>query len=126
MYRYNVTVESTFEAAHFLRTYKGIEEPLHGHTWKVEAEFFSEKLDQDQVSVDFLPVRAVLHKTAIRLDHSNLNEIPPFNDINPSAERVAHWFWEQLLPEVPKDCTLIAITVWEGAGQRVRVEKRAK
>ncbi|MGZ7078042.1 MAG: 6-carboxytetrahydropterin synthase, partial [Thermoanaerobaculia bacterium] len=31
-------VEARFEAAHFLREYRGISEPLHGHSYKVEAE----------------------------------------------------------------------------------------
>lgn len=124
MFRYTITVNSSFEAAHGLRTYRGITEPLHGHTWKVEAEFETDRLDKDDLSVDFVPTKIVLNRAALRLDHSNLNEIPPFNDINPSTERVAHWFWDQLESETPTDCRLKSVTVWEGRDQSVKIEKR--
>src|SRR3990167_5607597 len=123
MFRYTVTVRSTFEAAHGLRHYRGISEPIHGHTWKVEAEFEADKLDDDDLSIDFVPTKISLNKAAARLDHTNLNEIPPFNDINPSSERIAHWFWDELLKDIPENCFLKSVTVWEGPDQSVKIEK---
>lgn len=123
MFRYIVTVRSSFEAAHALRTYRGITEPMHGHTWKVEAEYETDKLDSDDLSVDFIPTKIALNKASSRLDHTNLNEIPPFNDINPSTEMVAHWFWDELLKDSPENCLLKSVTVWEGPDQSVKIEK---
>jgi 6-pyruvoyltetrahydropterin/6-carboxytetrahydropterin synthase len=54
---YRVTVTARFEAAHNLIDYEGGPEPLHGHSYRVEAVLESEKLQQHDLAVDFVPAQ---------------------------------------------------------------------
>src|SRR5207237_8342809 len=93
--RFTVRVEARFEAAHFLREYRGISEPLHGHSYKVEAELAADSggIDSDSIAVDFASAKQKLETLAKKLDYGCINDVPPFDDINPSAENIAWGFY---------------------------------
>ena len=42
---YEVMIEKQFSSAHFLRSYHGKDEPLHGHNWRVQVKFKGKNLD---------------------------------------------------------------------------------
>lgn len=112
-----VRVEARFEAAHFLREYRGISEPLHGHSYKVEAELAARGggVDGDAIAVDFVSAKRKLEALAKRLDYGCINDVAPFTDINPSAENIARWFHGELSAAVADESALVrAVTVWEG------------
>lgn len=114
---FTVRVEARFESAHFLREYRGISEPLHGHSYKVEAELAGRRggVDRDSIAVDFVSARRKLETLAGRLDFTCINDIPPFNAINPSAENIAEWFHRELSSAVADEEAVVrSITVWEG------------
>lgn len=114
---FSVRVEARFEAAHFLREYRGISEPLHGHSYKVEAELASSSggVDSDAIAVDFVSARQKLDMLAKKLDYGCINEVPPFNAVNPSAENIAQWFYRELAAAVAGENAIVrAVTVWEG------------
>lgn len=112
---YTVRIEARFESAHFLRTYRGIQEPLHGHSYKVEAVLTGRDggLDADDLAVDFVASRDVLRELATRLDYKCINDVPPFDAINPSAENIARWFHDELSTRLQND-RVRSVTVWEG------------
>ena len=115
--KFSVRVEARFEAAHFLREYRGISEPLHGHSYKVEADLIGRGggLDEDAIAVDFVSAKRKLEVLAKKLDYGCINDIPPFNEINPSAENIAEWFARELQRAVDDENALVtSITVWEG------------
>jgi 6-pyruvoyltetrahydropterin/6-carboxytetrahydropterin synthase len=115
--KFTVRVEARFEAAHFLREYRGISEPLHGHSYKVEAELEGDGggLDGDAIAVDFVSARIKLEALAKRLDYGCINEVAPFDSINPSAENIAEWFATELGSAVSDENALVvAVTIWEG------------
>jgi 6-pyruvoyltetrahydropterin/6-carboxytetrahydropterin synthase len=115
--KYSVRVEARFEAAHYLREYRGISEPLHGHSYKVEADLMARGggLDQDAIAVDFVSARRKLEALAKRLDYGCINDIAPFTEINPSAENIAEWFASELQRAVAgENAVVTAVTVWEG------------
>lgn len=117
MARYSVRVEARFEAAHFLREYRGISEPLHGHSYKVEAELEGRGggVDDDAIAVDFVGARRELEQLAKRLDYGCINDVPPFTEVNPSAENIAEWFARELQTAVAGEDALVrAVTIWEG------------
>ena len=95
--QFTVRVEARFEAAHFLREYRGISEPLHGHSYKVEADLagLTGGVDSDAIAVDFVSAKQKL-ETLAKLDYSCINDVPPFDAINPSAENIAQWFYREL------------------------------
>jgi 6-pyruvoyltetrahydropterin/6-carboxytetrahydropterin synthase len=114
---FSVRVEARFEAAHYLREYRGISEPLHGHSYKVEAELAANGggVDADAIAVDFVSAKRKLEALAKRLDYGCINDVAPFDRINPSAENIAEWFWRELSTEVADENALVsAVTIWEG------------
>lgn len=124
--RYVVRVEARFEAAHYLREYRGISEPLHGHSYKVEAELAARGggVDDDAIAVDFVSAKRKLEALAKRLDYGCINDVPPFDRINPSAENIAEWFHRELSAAVADENALVvAVTIWEGPVNSVRYEQ---
>jgi len=114
---FSVRVEARFEAAHFLREYRGISEPLHGHSYKVEAELAANSggVDSDAIAVDFVSARQKLEALAKKLDYGCINDVPPFNDINPSAENIAQWFHREMTTALAGENAIVrAVTIWEG------------
>jgi 6-pyruvoyltetrahydropterin/6-carboxytetrahydropterin synthase len=113
---FEVAVEQSFASAHALRNYKGRCENVHGHNWKVRVVIEGEKLDLTGMLVDFLDVKSLLNEILDRIDHQFLNEIPPFDVINPSAENIAEYFYQQLtgkLAETPVPVRLREVKIWE-------------
>jgi len=105
-YLYRVAIETRFEAAHRLRTLFGRgsaeepAEPLHGHGWRVRAVIETDGLDADGIAVEFFGARAALEQIAARFDHRVINEVPPFDRRNPTAENLARCFLEELSSEL--------------------------
>ena len=115
---FEVSVEAQFAAAHQLRNYKGKCENLHGHNYKVRVTVGGPKLNSTGLVADFGEVKAVLREIVGRLDHTFLNELEPFTVLNPSAENIALYFYEELdkglkegNSEVPIEVT--EVVVWE-------------
>ena len=113
---FEVTVEQTFAAGHALRDYKGKCENVHGHNFKVQVRIEGQRLDDTGMLVDFIDVKAVMRKVIERLDHQFLNEIPPFDVKNPSAENIAEYFYQELsgkLDDTPVPVRLSEVKIWE-------------
>jgi 6-pyruvoyltetrahydropterin/6-carboxytetrahydropterin synthase len=116
---YRVTVSARFEAAHNLIDYEGGPEPLHGHSYLVEAVLESEKLQRYDVAVDFLPSRAALAAIAKELDYTYINDHPAFSGRNTSAENLARFFCERLEASGTLGWARVAeVVVWEGPENR--------
>ena len=123
--RFTVRVEARFESAHYLREYRGISEPLHGHSYKVEADLAAPEggVDADAIAVDFVSARRKLEELAKRLDYACINDVPPFDTVNPTAENIAAWFHRELSAAVADENAVVtAVTIWEGPVNSVRYE----
>lgn len=121
-----VSVQAHYDSAHYLRNYKGKCERLHGHRYVVELALATEQLDRAGIAFDFVDVKKHLRALADRLDHTNLNDIPPFDEIEPSAENQAKYFYEEmkrLLPQHMGDAILYA-RVWETPTQWAQYTER--
>jgi len=116
---YQASIQTQFSAAHFLRNYKGKCENLHGHNWKVEVTVSSETLDDTGMVIDFTILKQKTITIIEQLDHSHLNEIPPFVKINPSSENIAAYIFN-LLKEALKDTPVLLtkVSVWESDTSR--------
>jgi len=114
---FTIRVEARFESAHFLRSYRGEAEPLHGHSYKVEVELVSASrgLDGDAIAVDFVSSGQKLRTLAKKLDYGCINDVAPFDKLNPSAENIAKWFADELARAVADEKAFVrSVTVWEG------------
>jgi 6-pyruvoyltetrahydropterin/6-carboxytetrahydropterin synthase len=114
---YEVTVEADFSSGHYLRNYKGKCENPHGHNYKVRVTLIGSELDEAGLLLDFKLLKQVLRPVVDRIDHQMLNDIDPFIELNPSAENLAKYLYDETnlhLKDVTngrvrvKDCT-----IWE-------------
>jgi 6-pyruvoyltetrahydropterin/6-carboxytetrahydropterin synthase len=113
---YEVSVDETFAAAHNLRNYKGKCEDLHGHNYKVRVTLSGPELDATGLLYDFVHLKQVIQGVIRSLDHKYLNELKPFDVLNPSAENIARHIYEQTAQQmhaVPNGAAISSITVWE-------------
>src|SRR4051794_25447169 len=113
MATYRLRVIARFEAAHHLTSYKGAPEPSHGHSWRVEAVLETSGLGPEGMAYDFVEVQGALRELAARLDHRDINTVPPFDRESPTTERIAAWFFRGLAERLPA-APLAEVTVWEG------------
>ena len=112
--RYTLKVITDFAAAHSLRNYPGDCSRLHGHNWKIEVEVTATSLDDMGIGVDFKQIRKQTNEVCDRLDHTYLNEISPFHEINHTAENIAAYIYTELAKKLNDDANQVtAITVWE-------------
>ena len=93
---YEVTVKTGFSAAHQLRYYDGKYENLHGHNWIAIVTVETKELDKIGLGVDFLILKKNITDILSRLDYKNINEVPPFDLENPSAENISRWLFGEL------------------------------
>jgi 6-pyruvoyltetrahydropterin/6-carboxytetrahydropterin synthase len=107
-------VEQHFDAAHALRGYKGKCEALHGHRFRVVAKIEASGLDDIGLAYDFAELKSHLAGVIARFDHVNLNDVPPFDRINPSSENIAADIYNELTSRLSGDkISLTAVEVWE-------------
>ena len=115
---YELVVEQHFEAAHFLRGYQGKCENLHGHRYSVVVRLKTAKLNQIGLAYDFTDIKRHLKDIMGRLDHVCLNDIPPFDKINPSAENIATEVYNELKAKLAdEDVKIAAVEAWENPQQ---------
>ena len=114
---YEVTVEAGFSSGHYLRNYRGKCENPHGHNYKVRVTLCGRELDSTGLLLDFKLLKQVMRPVIDRIDHQMLNDLEPFTVLNPSAENLARYFYEQTSEQLIgmtqgrvriKDCT-----IWE-------------
>ena len=111
---YQLFVEEHFDAAHRLRNYQGKCENLHGHRYKVVARVETEKLQSSGLAYDFAQLKHYLREILARFDHAYLNELTPFDQIEPSCENLATTIYNELQPHLSSSpVTLASVEVWE-------------
>lgn len=110
---YEIAVEKKFSCAHFLRHYHGKNESLHSHDWKVQIRFRGKHLKKpEQYLVDFSEVQDILREIIKKVENKNMNEVLPFDKINPTAENVAAWIYKMWVEKMPSVFPF-SVTVWE-------------
>jgi 6-pyruvoyltetrahydropterin/6-carboxytetrahydropterin synthase len=110
---YQISVEQHFDAAHYLRGYRGKCEALHGHRFRVVVKIQSPILDDIGIAYDFTELKQHLKEILARFDHTCLNDVPPFDTLNPSSENVAAVIYDDLEPRLAAPVMLSGVEVWE-------------
>jgi len=112
--RYTLRILTDFASAHTLRDYPGACARLHGHNWKVEVEVLATRLDRVGMGIDFKVIKQATRDIAKQLDHRYLNDLEPFTEVNPTAENIAAWFYQQLSAQLNSEPVKVhAVTLWE-------------
>jgi len=125
---YEVTVEDSFAAGHYLRNYKGKCENPHGHNYKVRVTLAGKDLDKAGLLLDFKDLREVMKHVIERLDHQMINDIAPFTELNPSAENIAWYICEKLQAGLDQTnpVEVAEVKVWETDVQSATYKPTAK
>jgi len=115
---FEVSAEQTFAAGHALRGYQGKCENVHGHNYRVRVTLAGEELNSIGILVDFVEMKRLMKQIIEYLDHRFINDLPPFDKLNPTAENMARWMYEEFqkglesgLAEVP--ARVKEVVVWE-------------
>ena len=116
---YRLTVKCHFDAAHALRRYPGECRDLHGHTWDVEATVAGTELDEIGIVYDFKQLKDDLTAVTEPLDHTYLNEVPPFDEMNATAENLARHVYDSLSERIPENVRVCEVGVWESPVARI-------
>ena len=116
---YRIIVEDDFSSAHRLREYEGKCSSLHGHNWKVRLTVRATELDRRGITMDFGKLKKLLASLLGRFDHTDLNQVAPFDEINPTAENIARTVFELAAGELPVGVEVDRVTVWESEKNRV-------
>ena len=111
---YEISIEQHFDAAHFLRGYQGKCEALHGHRFRVVAKIKIPVVNDIGIAYDFVELKQHLRDILAKFDHTCLNDVPPFDKINPSSENIASTIYNELQPKlVGAPVSLSIVEVWE-------------
>ncbi len=103
-----------FASAHSLRGYPGDCAKLHGHNWKIEVEVIGSQLNEVGMVIDFKQIKKYAKEVVAELDHSFLNDHPYFTEINPTAENIAQYIYQQIQQRIEDDTVKMhRLTVWE-------------
>ncbi len=108
---YEVIVEQAFSAAHFLKDYPGKCAYVHGHNYRVQITVEGETLDHLGMLVEFEVIKKALAPWIDRFDHGFLNEIPPFDKTNPTAENLAKFFYDEVTKAIRQPGEAAAVRI---------------
>lgn len=111
---FELTILASFSSAHNLREYNGACENLHGHNWRVEVSVKAEETGANGMVMDFKELKTHTKEIIAALDHKYLNETPPFDKLNPTAELIARHIFNTLkTPLAGKGASVNRVLVWE-------------
>jgi len=120
---FQVSVEETFSAGHALRGYKGKCENPHGHNYRVRVTVEGPQLDSIGLLADFTQLKQAVRAVMGRLDHQFMNDLEPFTTVNPSAENVAKYFYDEVqqhLKDLPPGARITDVVLWETETSRAQ------
>jgi len=124
--KYFLTKEYTFEAAHFLRDYDGPCANMHGHSFSLHVTLFSPMLNEQGMVLDFKVLKSNVKEVIDKFDHSLINDIKPFDTINPTVENLAEYIFNKLeysFMEYDTFAELYSVKLWETKDSFVEVKK---
>ena len=116
---YRLRVRESFCAGHFLPGYDGPCATQHGHTWTVEVEVSAKNVGNGGMVVDFADVKKALRDVVVLFDHKNLNDLPDFSTVPPTAENLAILFHRKVSADLSG---VTSITIWESPNASVTFE----
>jgi 6-pyruvoyltetrahydropterin/6-carboxytetrahydropterin synthase len=119
---YTVSTEVRFSASHALREYEGDCERVHGHNWIARVYYEFERLDQRGLTVDYRELKSRIKQVVLsQLDHRHLNDVPPFDSVNPTSENIAVHIFSLCRERVRfAGGTLREVELWETSTDMVR------
>jgi 6-pyruvoyltetrahydropterin/6-carboxytetrahydropterin synthase len=121
---YTISVQAHYDAAHLLRDYDGKCARIHGHRYVVQVALQMAEVGRSGMGYDFGDMKGHLKTLVARFDHQNLNDIPPFTEIESTAENQARFFFDEMKKLIPPELAggLLYARVSESPGQWAQYE----
>jgi 6-pyruvoyltetrahydropterin/6-carboxytetrahydropterin synthase len=117
---YEISKDFVFSAAHQIRMHGGKCERLHGHNWRIRVHARASTLNRIGMVVDFADLQRIVAELCARFDHQNVNEVPPFTEVNTTAENLARFFYveanHRLAAMEGERVSISRVDVWENDG----------
>lgn len=114
-------VSASFSAAHAI-VIGGLREALHGHDWHVTLTISGASLDAEGLLIDFHAVSARLGEVVAPFANRCLNDVPPFDRLNPTAELLASHIgqamagWLAGVPNGGRELKIAEVRITEAIG----------
>ncbi len=109
---FELRIRRTFAAAHAI-VMAGVREPMHGHNWEVTVAVAGDTLDADGLLCDFHLLEQALDETIRPFMNRCLNEVAPFDRVNPTAELVAQHIAQAVAARLPIEVRVKEVRVVE-------------
>ncbi len=116
---YEISKDFVFSAAHQIRFHGGKCERLHGHNWRVRVHVRASELNRIGMVIDFADLQKMVAEVGSRLDHRNVNEVPPFDEVNTTAELIGRYFYTEVAKRLAGEGGRVSVSrveVWENEG----------
>ena len=120
---YTLSVNKSISTAHRLDDYQGVCARIHGHNWKICLEVVAAKLDRTGIAIDFTELENVLWQIIGKFDHQLLNDVPPFDQLNPTAENIARYVYQEAQKSLNSEIKVAKVTIWETENTLVSYEE---
>ncbi len=116
---FTLSIDVHISGAHYLRDYQGDCGNLHGHNWRVRVQVQSQDLDGIGMAIDFKTLKQISKRVIEPFDHTCFNEVEPFDQINPTAENMARYFYKEVGKQLPPHVRMDKVSLWETDKYRV-------
>ena len=117
---YEITLDMFFNARHFV-VMNGVPGEVHTHSYRLQVRCRSRQLEQDShVVVGYTAIRERMKQVVSAYNNQLLNDLPPFQRLQPTTENLAAVLFQQLerlLADLPVE--LVGVTVWESPTESV-------
>lgn len=123
---FSISKEFSFSAAHAIRGHRGGCQNLHGHNYRVRICLAADELDELGMVLDFAQLKAIAREILDPFDHRVINDIPPFDERNTTAELLAEYVFGEVAKRLPerRRIRIVAVEVWENDTSCARYEPR--
>ena len=115
---YEIEIQRVFHASHAIRLYDGAMEEPHAHDWHVFAYIAAQELDAIEVVMDFHELERIVDAVLKPFHGADINTLPAFATLNPSAERIVEVIYRGIAPRLPDRVKLTKVTITEAPGCR--------
>jgi 6-pyruvoyltetrahydropterin/6-carboxytetrahydropterin synthase len=123
---YTIFKDFSFSAAHQIRGHTGGCENLHGHNYRVRVHVAARELDALGMVIDFADLKAALAEVLGPFDHRVINDVPPFDERNTTAELLSEYVYRRMVEKLNDDRVRVRqVEVWENDRSCARFEEPA-
>jgi 6-pyruvoyltetrahydropterin/6-carboxytetrahydropterin synthase len=117
---HSIFKDFSFAAAHAIRGHTRGCQNLHGHNYRVRVHLRARRLDDLGMVLDFADLKSIMQEILGPFDHRVINEVPPFDQRNTTAELLAEYVFGEVAKRLPESARprrrrieVTRVEVWE-------------